>query len=523
MSTSNKRTRITFIYDLGQNKVPFGITHAEISGHINRIEESAFRSRRDLIEVTFPESVNEIGEKVIEVTFPVPLTEIGICAFEECTSLPQIHLSKTLVTNIGYKAFKDCKSLAEVTFPHTLTQIGYWSFSGCTSLVKVDLSKTSGTLRLLVGTFLNCRSLTTLIFPPSLTGIGNDCFRDCRSLRVVDLSKCSLTEIERNTFRSCIDLQYVYLPETLISIHNYAFEDCFCLSNISFPNVTKIGYRVFNVCSALPVVDLSKSSITEIKENTFTSCTSLEYVHLPETLKTIEDLAFRDCTSLQIIAIPDDVNIEGDSFRGCTLIDRVKEQLQAISDPTADRYEFLQYQRRFANLPLHQVCYDPNVTLETLTACIALATTNNSIDHADTFSMNALHILCMNPNVTPCMVSMIVASCQSLRTMRSIEDMTPLMMFLRFKCLLPYDNDGNVNTNVDRVSLCHCLFEGQADWDVVGLLLELDEEMKREITIANEETGLYPFMEVAINQSNGTLKTLYNLLYYSVPELLSRI
>ena len=59
MSTSNKRTRITFIYDLDQNKVPFGITHAEISGHINRIEESAFRTRRDLIEVTFPESVNE--------------------------------------------------------------------------------------------------------------------------------------------------------------------------------------------------------------------------------------------------------------------------------------------------------------------------------------------------------------------------------------------------------------------------------------------------------------------------------
>ena len=103
--------------------------------------------------------------------------------------------------------------------------------------------------------------------------------------------------------------------------------------------------------------------------------------------------------------------------------------------------------------------------------------------------------------------------------MRSIENLTPLMMFLRIKGILPKNEEEDAITNIERVNLRKCLLDHKADWDVIELLFELDGEMKSEVNTKNEENDLYLFMELAIDQSNDSLKQLYHLVY-SAPELL---
>ena len=70
-------------------------------------------------------------------------------------------------------------------------------------------------------------------------------------------------------------------------------------------------------------------------------------------------------------------------------------------------------QQRFDNLTLHQVCYDPAITLDSLTKAIKQINESNNDDdykHVDAFDMNALHILCYNPNATDEMISTLVAA-----------------------------------------------------------------------------------------------------------------
>ena len=126
----------------------------------------------------------------------------------------------------------------------------------------------------------------------------------------------------------------------------------------------------------------------------------------------------------------------------------------------------------------------------------------------------------MNPNVTPCMISKLKKACPLLCTMRSIEHMTPLMMFLRLKCLLGRNVNINPNSTVNLDTLFRYIVNNGEDWDIMEFIIELDNEMKRKMTMKNEQTGLYPFMEVA-TKPRGSLKTIYKLMY-SDPGLLFR-
>ena len=426
------------------------------------------------------------------VTIHEEVTCISGYAFAECRDLVEIILSE-YSTNVGERVI-------EVTFPEPLTEIGEFAFKDCVSLQQIDLSMTV-IERIHRCAFFRCTSLAKVILSESLEHLRENAFQCCTSLLEIDLSK----------------------SKSVVIVNRFTFKDCTSLKKISFPETLEVvGESAFHSCTSLTVVDLSKTIVGVLGDNAFSGCSSLSWVHLPRTLKMIGFTAFENCTSLSFIVLPDEVNMSYECFKGCRLIDRVIERLESstTSHSIINEYKFLRYQHRFADRPLHPICYDPNLTTEKLTTYITTSgNDNNSINNVDYFSMNALHILCTNPIVTPSMISTLIKACPQLQTMRSVENLTPLMMFLKVHDLLPYDNDGNVVTSVERISLRECLLEHGVDWDVIEVLLELDDAMKAEITIKNDETDLYLFMELASNQSNGSLKQLYNLVY-SAPQLL---
>ena len=90
------------------------------------------------------------------------------------------------------------------------------------------------------------------------------------------------------------------------------------LTNYSIRKGTKcIGDSTFSQCSSLQSVTIP-DSVTSIGDSAFWGCSSLQSVTIPNSVTSIGDRAFERCKSLQSVTIPDSViNIKGNPFVDC--------------------------------------------------------------------------------------------------------------------------------------------------------------------------------------------------------------
>ena len=82
--------------------------------------------------------------------------------------------------------------------------------------------------------------------------------------------------------------------------------------------VTSIGNEAFAGCTSLNKVHIP-NSVTSIGAYAFVGCTDLNDIHIPDSVTSIEEAAFMSCTSLTNIHIPDsNIFISDDAFAGCS-------------------------------------------------------------------------------------------------------------------------------------------------------------------------------------------------------------
>ena len=130
---------------------------------------------------------------------PNSVTNIGDKAFEDCKSLVSINIPNS-VTNIGDNAFMYCKSLTSIKIPDGVTNIGSWAFLGCESLTSINIPNSVTNIR--EETFSHCKSLTSIKIPNSVTNIGSWAFASCESLTCINIPDC-VTHISDRTFVGC--------------------------------------------------------------------------------------------------------------------------------------------------------------------------------------------------------------------------------------------------------------------------------------------------------------------------------
>ena len=103
------------------------------------------------------------------------------------------------------------------------------------------------------------------------------------------------------------------------AIGNNSFTGCSGLTSITIPNcVTSIGQSAFRSCSALNSITIP-NSVTSISSYAFYRCIGLTTITIPNSISSIESYAFDGCTCLTSITIPNSVTSIGSSaFEYCT-------------------------------------------------------------------------------------------------------------------------------------------------------------------------------------------------------------
>lgn len=82
-----------------------------------------------------------------------------------------------------------------------------------------------------------------------------------------------------------------------------------------------MGNGVFQNCSGLETVKFRSMEFSEIPDDTFSGCTSLNKITLSDTTTRIGKRAFENCSSLANIAIPETVTqIDDAAFAGCRIL-----------------------------------------------------------------------------------------------------------------------------------------------------------------------------------------------------------
>lgn len=146
--------------------------------------------------------------------------------------------------------------------------------------------------------------------------VGKVDYQDLRKLRglylsYIDISKVEILEGKRELNNG----KLIISPANIIDEELF---NGFSFKTIILPNILSIGRESFSSCSQLETIKIPES-VTYIGESAFQYCRNMQSIELPNSIAGIELRTFSDCESLKNIVIPSSViSIGHESFKGCS-------------------------------------------------------------------------------------------------------------------------------------------------------------------------------------------------------------
>ena len=148
---------------------------------------------------------------------------------------------------------------------------------------------------------VECPNLTEIVFPESLESIGAEPFRrtpwyNNQPDGCLYINKCLWGYKGTMPENTHIDVK-----EGTLIIGGGTFSGCSSLTSITIPNsVTSIGYSAFSGCSSLISISIP-NSVTSIGNYAFQYCESLTSISIPNSVTSIGNDAFSFCSSLDTL------------------------------------------------------------------------------------------------------------------------------------------------------------------------------------------------------------------------------
>ena len=218
------------------------LTSVKLSNQIQTISDQMFNGCTALENCTFPQSLTKIQHHAFQKTalstilFPDSLREIEYGAFYQCDKLQTVSFPdemqgvSTLYSNLD-GAFEKCTALKEVHISKSMTVNGN-AFKGCTALEKIIIDENAKQRN---ACFDGCKSLKSIAIPASFETCPS--FNDCTALTSVHLADGITTT---GSFQNCIKLEEITLPESVSKFGDLgltaSFQNCAKLERITIQN-----------------------------------------------------------------------------------------------------------------------------------------------------------------------------------------------------------------------------------------------------------------------------------------------
>ena len=359
-------------YEDNEIYVPFSLKNVTITGG-QIIRDGAFYQCRHITSISIPSTVTNIYNLAFykcEGLTKVIISDIGAWCniwFYDDYSNPLIY-SKALylddtpvtdliipngVTYVRSYAFYGYRALESVTIPSTVESIGYSAFSGCLNLESVTISE--GLRYVEQYAFRNCISLIGIDIPYGTERIGFCAFESCINLKDISIPE-SIKRIEDGAFQDCSSLiqsengilyvdnwaigydntigQDVYIREGTVGIANGTFSGCSELVSITIPeSLIHINENPFSQCSALESITVDENNTVYhsadnclIETASGTLIVGCKNSIIPDdgSVQAIGSYAFESCYALESITIPYSVTSIGNyAFTNCSNLKNV--------------------------------------------------------------------------------------------------------------------------------------------------------------------------------------------------------
>ena len=294
------------------------------------------------------------------------VTNVGARAFKDCRYLTCMFLNDD-ITTISDSAFYKGEYLSAINMPRKLELIDKYAFYGCDTLTFVRARNCSRLKRIEDHAFYSCTMLAELRLPEGLTYIGPWAFAWDRILGQEDTTlglPSSLQTISTGAFAFVNHHKNLNIPANVTSIGDFAFMCDYYMNNLTFSPGDKkltIGKAAFFGDNHMKSVDLS-NRVAQIDRCAFAGCEMLEEAYFGDKIDTIEGRAFTSLDNAMKIAVegvlngilrPDDTEQNadqaGDISTALNMIAKVTKLKRAVfkNDPAKSIYAAADSNRSF--------------------------------------------------------------------------------------------------------------------------------------------------------------------------------
>lgn len=240
------------------------------------------------------------------------VTNVGARAFKDCRYLTCMFLNDD-ITTISDSAFYKGEYLSAINMPRKLELIDKYAFYGCDTLTFVRARNCSRLRRIEDHAFYSCTMLAELRLPEGLTYIGPWAFAWDRILGQEDTTlglPSSLQTISTGAFAFVNHHKNLNIPANVTSIGDFAFMCDYYMNNLTFSPGDKkltIGKAAFFGDNHMKSVDLS-NRVAQIDRCAFAGCEMLEEAYFGDKIDTIEGRAFTSLDNAMKIAVENVLN-----------------------------------------------------------------------------------------------------------------------------------------------------------------------------------------------------------------------
>ena len=366
------------VYIFGDGKMADYAATGQKAPWMGNVEVTEYNDKGQVIGTTV---VENLGEEYLALAYIADgtdeewdgrterysgVTNVGARAFKDCRYLTCMFLNDD-ITTIGDHAFYKDEYLSAINMPRKLELIDKYAFYGCDTLTFVRARNCSRLRRIEDHAFYSCTMLAELRLPEGLTYIGPWAFAWDRILGQEDTTlglPSSLQTISTGAFAFVNHHKNLNIPANVTSIGDFAFMCDYYMNNLTFSPGDKkltIGKAAFFGDNHMKSVDLS-NRVAQIDKCAFAGCEMLEEAYFGDKIDTIEGRAFTSLDNAMKIAVegvlngilrPDDTEQNadqaGDISTALNMIAKVTKLKRAVfkNDPAKSIYAAADSNRSF--------------------------------------------------------------------------------------------------------------------------------------------------------------------------------